>query len=76
MNRLRLSLAALMAVIGLVAIGIAALRFSKPLWASAVFSLAVALFSVGILGACTPHGRFRMAWLGFAAFGWIRVAAQ
>jgi hypothetical protein len=67
--RVRFSIAALMAVVFIFAVGFAGLRASSPLWASAIFSIAIALFAAAILGVAAFRGPNRMAWLGFGVFG-------
>ena len=66
----RLSILGLMAVVLFVAVGFAALRSTSALWASAVFTLTVALLSASILGAVARRGDARLPWHGFAVFGW------
>ena len=69
--RARLSIAGLMAVVLLLAVGFAGLRAATALWASAMFTLAVALLAAAALGAAAIRGRPRMASLGFSLFGWV-----
>jgi hypothetical protein len=69
--RVRVTILGLMAAVGLVAVGFAALRNASALWASGLFTLAVALLSAAVLGAIAGRGRARMAWAGFAVFGWV-----
>ena len=70
MKHLQLSLAAAMATIVFLAIGLAALRSPTPLGVSTMFSLAMALLVVSILGAI--YGR--AFWLGFAVVGGMYMA--
>ena len=51
---------------------VAALRNADELWASATFTLAFLMVSVATVGAIARKGRARMAWAGFAVFGWSR----
>jgi hypothetical protein len=67
----RFTIAQLMAVVIVVGLGFAALRSASVLWASAVFTLTVAVLSTAILGAMARRGRARVTWAGFALFGWI-----
>jgi hypothetical protein len=71
MNRLRFTLAQLMAIVLFIGFGFAALRSASVLWASAVFTLTVAVLSVAVLGAMARRGRARMTWAGFALLGWV-----
>jgi hypothetical protein len=66
MNRLRFSIAQLMAVVFYFGIGFAALRNGGAIWASATFSVAIISFSVALIGACSHKGKARMSWGGFA----------
>src|SRR5262249_23261991 len=59
------------ATVLLLAVGFAGLRTATPLWASAVFTLAVALLATASLGAAAGRGRPRTACLGFGLFGWV-----
>jgi hypothetical protein len=71
MSRLRFTLAQLMAAVIFIGLGFAALRSASPLWASAVFTVTLAVLSAAVLGAMARRGRARMTWAGFALFGWI-----
>jgi hypothetical protein len=71
MKRLRFSVAGLMAVILLFAVGMAALRAPTDLWASGMFTAAITLFSTSILGAMATRGSARLSWPVVAVFGWI-----
>jgi hypothetical protein len=73
MTRPRLTIAQAMTVVLYVGFGFAALRNADELWASATFTLAYLLISVAPLGALARKGRARMAWAGFAVFGWSRL---
>ncbi len=73
--RIRFSIAGLMAVVLLFAVGFAGLRTASPLWASAVFTIAVTLFAAAILGAAAYRGPSRITWLGFGIFGWTYLLA-
>jgi hypothetical protein len=70
MRRFRFSVAGLMAVILVLAIGMAALRDPTTLWASAIFTAAVILFAASLLGAMIHRGVRRFSWAGMAVFGW------
>jgi hypothetical protein len=70
MMRFRFSVAGLMALILLLAVGMAALRNPTGFWASAIFTAAVALFAVSVVGAMARRGVSRFSWAGLAVFGW------
>jgi hypothetical protein len=72
--RLRFSIASLLAAIAFCGVGVAALRSASVLWASALFTADVAVFSAGILAAMASRGRSRLSWTGLAIFGWIYLA--
>jgi hypothetical protein len=67
MRRSRFTIAWLMTVVLLVALGFAALRRSSEVVASAVFTSAVVTLLVATVGAVLGRGA---AWVGFAVFGW------
>jgi hypothetical protein len=70
MNRIRFTIASLLVVVLLVAVGFAALREASDLWDRGVFTLALAVLLVSILFAVHRTGSERAFWLGFALFGW------
>src|SRR4051812_12295962 len=72
MNRLRFTLAQLMVIVLFIGFSFAALRNADEIWASATFTLAFLMVTVAPLGALARRGRARMAWAGFAVFGWSR----
>jgi hypothetical protein len=72
--RLRFSIASLVAAIISCGVGLAALHSASALWASALFTIEVAVFAAAILGALVSHGRHRPTWAGLATFGWIYLA--
>jgi len=76
MNRLRFTLAQLMAVVLYVGFSFAALRNANEIWASMAFTLAFLMVSVALVGALARRGRARMAWAGFAVFGWSRLVVD
>ncbi|MHC5542062.1 hypothetical protein ACYOEI_27900 [Singulisphaera rosea] len=59
-----------MVVVLLLAIGFAGLRTASALWASALFTFTLTLFTAALLGVATSRGRSRMTFLGFSIFGW------
>jgi hypothetical protein len=66
--KLRVSLAALMAVVAILALGLAAMREASAGWLHATYTVTVALLSVGLLGSLLKS-RPRGAWVGFTLFG-------
>jgi hypothetical protein len=72
MNRLRFTLAQLMAVVLYCGFGFAALRNANAYWASATFSLAIIKVSVALAGACTRK-EGRASWAGFGIAGGVRL---
>src|SRR4051794_21182994 len=76
MTRLRLTLAQLMAVVLCVGLVLAALRNAEAILASAIYTLAFLALSVAPLNALARKGRTRMAWAGFAVFGWARLSVN
>ena len=67
----RLSISGLMAFVLVAAVGFAGLRSASALWASAIFTLTVAVLATATLGAMAARGRARITWAGFAVFGWV-----
>lgn len=68
MRRPRISIAGLLALVVLFALGFAALRYASASWAAATTMTALGVLLASILGAWT--GRDRVFWTGFALFGW------
>jgi hypothetical protein len=75
MRSVRFSIAGLMGVVLLVAIGFAALRNPSENWAGVVLLGTLAALGVAMVGACCRSGATRGGFLGFAAFGWIYMIA-
>jgi MFS family permease len=72
--RLRFSIASLLAAIIFCGVGLAALRSASALWASALFTIVVALLSSAIPCTMASRGPHRLTWAGLAVFGWIYLA--
>jgi hypothetical protein len=70
MFRLRASMAMMLTVVGLTAVGFAALRVSSRLWACVCVSSAILALVVSIAGIIYRRGSTRAFWVGFALFGW------
>jgi hypothetical protein len=64
--RVRFSLAGLMGMVAVIAIACAALRFASELWASALFTLALAIVCVAIIGTLCSRASARGFWAGGA----------
>ena len=73
--RIRLPIGGLMGVVVVFAVGFAGLHAATPLWASGLFTLTFALLAAAVLATVSCQGRARMAWLGFAVFGWTYLLA-
>ena len=71
MGRPRFSLGTLLLLVLSTGVAFAALKSPSNLWASALFTLAVAVLLVATLGAVHRHDRSRAYLLGFALFGWV-----
>ncbi len=61
-----------MAVVAVLAVGLAAMRVASDAATRATFAVALVALLVGTLGAIVR--RRREAWIGFALFGWAYVA--
>jgi hypothetical protein len=68
--RPRVSISRLLAVVAFSAVGFAALANPTDLWASCLFSLALATFGLACLGAAFARGPSRAGFTGMATFGW------
>lgn len=71
MTRFRISIAGLMLLVAVVALGVMGLKEGTELWASATFTLTVVILLGAILNAVHGHGSRRAFWGGFVLFGWI-----
>ena len=65
----RLSIAGLMTIVLIFALGLVALRSESATWAGGVYLLTFAVLLLGIVGAVCRTGSERAWWLGFALFG-------
>jgi hypothetical protein len=70
MKRPRFTLAQLMTVVLYLGVGFAALGNANQFWASAVYTLAVILIALALVGALAGNDMTRPRWVGFAIFGW------
>jgi hypothetical protein len=71
MRRLRISIAGLMLVVGVTALGVLGLKEGTELWASASFTVTVVILLGAILSAVHGRGSRRAFWTGFVLFGWV-----
>ncbi|MDB5353412.1 MAG: hypothetical protein JWN86_4659 [Planctomycetota bacterium] len=70
MSRPRISIASLLIVVVVVAMGLAALRAASYPWAGAFTSLTYFALLASWLGIAFGRGRRRVFWTGFALLGW------
>ena len=75
MRAVRFSIAGLMGVVLIAAIGLAALRSQSPAWAGMLLLTTLAAFCVALVGAFCRRGAARGGWIGFAVFGWGYMSA-
>src|SRR5262245_47175994 len=73
MIRPRISIARLMVVVGVIAVGFAALRTPSQLWASGIYSLALAAFTIAVLAIAYRRGEKRAFWVGFLFCGGVSM---
>jgi hypothetical protein len=71
MRRIQFPLLALMTIVLVVALGLGALAKPSALWASALYTIAVFLFSCATVALLLTRSRFRGPLTGFSFFGWI-----
>src|SRR4051794_34815811 len=69
MNAPRLSIAGLLGIVAVAALGMTGLRSATTFWTSAAGTITLGLFLGSILGACMLRGRERAGCVGFALFG-------
>ena len=70
MRKIRFTIGGLMAVVLVLAIGLAALRIANGTWAGLVLLLTHGMLGLAILGVILCKGAERAWWLGFAVFEW------
>ena len=75
MRAVRFSIAGLMGVVLVAAIGLAALRSQSQIWAGVLLLSTLAAFCVALVGAFCRRGAARGGWIGFAVFGWSYMSA-
>ena len=69
MRKPRFSIAGLMSIVVVAAVGLAALRSPSLAWASTLFMVTCGVFGLAIVGAIYRVGVARAWWLGFCVFG-------
>ncbi len=69
----RFSIANLLGLVAVIALGFAAVRSASDFWLGATFLLTIGLLCAGVLGAVVERGH-GVWWLGFAVFGWVYFA--
>ena len=67
-GRLRVPVLGLLGLVAFAAVGLAALRSASPMWASVLYSAALASLATAVVMAIARRGRGRVAWVGYAAF--------
>jgi len=70
MKRPRITIAHIILVVLVVAIGLAAIRSGSAAWAGAMFSITFFMMICSFLGAALGRGMRRIYWSGFATLGW------
>jgi hypothetical protein len=70
MRTFRFPIAALMAAVLIVALGLAALRNSSATWAGVMLLLTCGVLCLAVVGVVCGGDARRAWWLGFALFGW------
>ncbi|MDB5350671.1 MAG: hypothetical protein JWN86_1918 [Planctomycetota bacterium] len=76
MKRPRFTIASILVVVVLVAVGLAALRAATDAWDVGLFGITVLILLTAVLGAVHRPDRPRAFWLGFALFGWVYLVAS
>jgi hypothetical protein len=71
MNGPRLTLASLLGIVAVVALGLAGIRSATTIWTSAAATLCLGVLLGSVLGACLLRGKEQAFCLGFALFGII-----
>jgi hypothetical protein len=75
MGSVRFSIAGLMGIVLVAAIGLAALHSSSETWAGVVLLVTLGAIGIALVGAFCRSGSARGGWIGFAVFGWIYLSA-
>jgi hypothetical protein len=67
---IRFSIAGLMGIVVVAAVGLAALRNASETWAGMILLLTCGVLALAVVGVVCRAGSERAWWLGFALFGW------
>ena len=70
MHHPRVTIAQLILVVVVVAIGLAAIRSGSPAWSGAMLSITFFAMICSLLGIALGRGTRRVYWSGFATLGW------
>jgi hypothetical protein len=70
MHPFRVTIAQLILVVVIAAIGFAAIRSGSPAWSGALFSITLFAMICSLLGIALGRGTRRVYWSGFATLGW------
>lgn len=70
MKRRRITIAHIVLVVLIAAIGLAAIRSGSTAWAGAMVSITFFVMICSLLGVVLERGMRRVYWLGFASLGW------
>jgi len=70
MKRPRITIAHIILVVLVIALGLAAIRSGSAAWAGAMFSITFFAMICSLLGVALGRGIRRIYWTGFAALGW------
>jgi hypothetical protein len=74
MRKVRFSIAGLMGIVLVAAVGLAALRNTSPIWVGAIYLLTRAVLGLAVICAIYRRGAQRAWWIGFCLFGCGYVA--
>ena len=74
LRRIRFSIAGLMGVVLVSAVGFAALRNASEAWAGWMLLLTCGVLTLAVVGSLCRGPDERAGWLGFALFGWGYLA--
>jgi hypothetical protein len=74
MRRPRFSIGSVLAIIGILAMALAAFRDPSYLWANVTFTTAMAALVMAIVNVLYSRGPRRAYWVGFALCGWTYFA--
>ena len=66
----RMSIAGLLGIVAVIAIGLAGMRSASTLWTTAAATVTLALLLMALLASILLDGTERAFWAGFALFGW------